>query len=71
MKCPMHIIKTRSSREGQLLGPLLHIDFVTCQEAQCGFWDENGDRCAILEISRLLNAIGNTMGTIAKELSRK
>ncbi len=65
MKCPMHIIKTRSSREGQL------IDFVTCQEAQCGFWDENGDRCAILEISRLLNAIGNTMGTIAKELSRK
>lgn len=40
-----------------------------CIMERCAWYDANADRCAVLEVSKLLNAIGNTLGVIAKELT--
>jgi len=46
----------------------LEFAFRDCLQEYCGWWDHNGGRCAVLEISRSLNAIGNTLGQLTDKL---
>ena len=63
MKCPLICKAAAASR----LPASQVVD--DCVKADCAWWDENGDRCSILELSRLFNAIGNTLGSLVKELT--
>ena len=63
MKCPLWMMGGIGSvnRYNEALGD--------CLKEGCTWWDANGGRCAVLELSRLGNALGNTLGTIARELT--
>lgn len=63
MKCPILI-----NAYGKYL-PEVALEKGNCLRKECGLFDQNGNRCSILEISRLLQAAGSTLGTIAKELT--
>lgn len=59
MKCPLMLKEWKPSPEFKQWEPL------DCFNEECGFWDENGGRCSVVQISRLLHAIGMTLGRIS------
>ena len=63
MRCPLIMVnRTWGGEEQGLEGD-------RCIKEECAWWDNNSDRCAILELSRLGNAIGNSLGNIAREMT--
>lgn len=61
-KCPLNMALTTFS-SGRV-----EIDKLVCIKADCAIYDENADRCAILELSRELYVIGNVLGRIDADL---
>ena len=56
MKCPLLCIGNYSA-ELMRENPSFE-----CLREECAWFDENGDRCSVLELSRTMTAIGHVLG---------
>ena len=62
MKCPLSFRTMYSEKPGvQIFGG-------NCLKEDCAWWDENAGRCGVLEVPRLLQAIGHTLGQLESKI---
>ena len=61
-KCPLFIIGDRRAQLGE------ETEIGDCIKEGCAMFDKLGDRCSILQTSRVLEAIGSVLGRIHAEL---
>lgn len=62
MKCPLLLFEQYTTFDK------IGTNVADCLQEKCAWWDENGSRCAILEISRELCALGNTLGRVNSKI---
>ena len=62
MRCPMLTMYATTFK------PPEEYEDRDCLKEECAWWDENADCCAVLELSRLQNAIGNILGKLVDKM---
>jgi hypothetical protein len=65
MKCPLFILNDRRAQLGE------ETEIGDCIEAECAWYDDNVEECAVKSLPRIMAAIGNTIGELVKKIPKE